>query len=253
MKGLEAIWVIGDDFVMDTAGQYLQNPNDEKKLYLQDKYELKIFNSSKLSVVDNVAARIHNEFIGTVKQQMVCPKAIIVVLDGDMVKNLRCELNQTAIIYQEILKNLMSGLHRAVITHKERLPIKGKKLEAPTILWTLAPFHDKFPEVWNLWRTKFNAALVKCAQLFPEMGTLTMKKIWDPSDPNFLIEKKFTALGLSAYWESVDSAFWHWDTFLFLKILAKFQFNKKRSNERKPGDFISREVQQFKKAKAKFA
>ena len=82
-------------------------------------------------------------------------------------------------------------------------------------------------------RTKFNKCLESVVRLNQEMGTLTLLKIWEPRDDSLFMDNRFTANGLKAYWASLDSAFRHWDTFVFVK--AKIRGNK-LANKNLPGN-----------------
>ena len=67
----------------------------------------------------------------------------------------------------------------------------------------------------------------KAVLLHPQMGTLKLLKIWDYEDLSLFRDSHFTVAGLEAYWSSFDSAFRHWDTFIFAK--------KKMKMEKRPG------------------
>ena len=153
----------------------------------------------------------------------------------------------------------MQGIHRAMLAYKEHLPARSKKPNYPSILWTWAPHHSNFPGNWNVHRTKFNQCIEKLVPLFEEMSILKLIKVWDPSDPAFFQDGQFTAKGLTAYWGSVDSAFRHWDTFVYHKQARKTlqavsrqqNFSSTQGNgQRRPNDFVSNEMKRYKKFKS---
>ena len=46
----ESIWIIGDDFVSNTVGEYLQSSDDQYKSYLRERYNVKVLCSNSLSL-----------------------------------------------------------------------------------------------------------------------------------------------------------------------------------------------------------
>ena len=101
------------------------------------------------------------------------------------------------------------------------------------MLWVLAPQHYNFPNNWNLHRQKFSKCLESAVQLYAQMSTLKLLKIWNYDDSSLLRDKRFTAAGLQAYWASLDSAFRHQDTFIVVK-----QSLKGATSEQKNGEII---------------
>ena len=147
------MWIIGDDFVNDTVGEYLQ-ADDESRPYLRERYDVKVLCSSSLSLNRMVTARIHNNLINSLHEHPLLPKAIVMVLDGDVIKTIFHENMGIAIIFEQVLKNLIAELHRAILSHKEHMPMPVKKSIYPTILWVQAPLHGNFLTKWNIHRKK---------------------------------------------------------------------------------------------------
>ena len=46
----ETIWIIGHDFVSNTAGEYLQSSEDQYKPYLRERYDVNVLCSNSLSL-----------------------------------------------------------------------------------------------------------------------------------------------------------------------------------------------------------
>ena len=94
------------------------------------------------------------------------------------------------------------------------------------------------------------------ADLFLEMGILKLLKIWDYNDSSLFSDHQFTAKGLTAIWESFDSAFRHWDTFVYTKKKNKLKKPQTKSassedqdQQRQFNEFIRKENQRYKKWK----
>ena len=47
-----------------------------------DKYDVKVFCSNSMSANQNPVARIHNNFVTVIEEELIFPKAIIFVIDG---------------------------------------------------------------------------------------------------------------------------------------------------------------------------
>ena len=85
-KSYKEVWLIGDDFVSESVGEFFQSEDDVKP-YMREKYEVKVFASTSLKINFSVMARLHNNFINAVKEETIFLKAIIFVLDGDLIKS----------------------------------------------------------------------------------------------------------------------------------------------------------------------
>ena len=85
------------------------------------------------------------------------------------------------------------------------------------ITLVMTPLHCDFPPRWNIHRKMFNKSLEIAANKHPQMAVLKMLKVWNPDDSALFRDSRYTASGLEAYWSSLDSAFRHWDTFVYTK------------------------------------
>ena len=241
------IWLIGDDFVTNSVRQYFQSDDSPIQLYMCDNYDVKVFQDNSLAVVDSAAARIYNQVVEAIQKNGLLPKAIVIVLDEAIIKMVNHKDYGISEIYGAIIKNMMVGIHHLVLSHKEALPAKSNKFNYPTILWSLTPLNRNFPENWNTYRRKFNNCLEACSVLYGEMQILRLKKFWDYNDETLIRDRKFTANGYQMLWNSIYSAFQHWDTFMFSKSLKQKQpgkpkhFPAKIQNSRGNNDFIAME------------
>ena len=242
------------------VGEYFQSPEADTIFYMRQKYGIKVFNSNSFANTDSVTARIHNNFIDGINKNLIFPKAIVIILDSDLIRSITFDDYGVSDIYSQALKNLMNGIHREILSTKENLPERSLKSEYPTVLWSLVPLHARFPGKWNNKRRKLNNCLENLVKQFPEMKTLKLKKFWEIDDPELFDTKnrKYTALGLQLYWKSIDSAFHHWDTFIAgktqrqiqtdqlnpPKLHNKFKFVNK--DRRLSSDFVQRQAEDYK-------
>ena len=189
----QLVWVIRDEFVTDTFGQYFQN-DDNGTMYMKQNYEVKPFYGNRFSLMTNVVACIHNNLVKVINENKLLPKAIIFVIDGDIIKTVKYDNYGITEIFGQILKNLMTGIHCTILAQKDALPHRSKRSDYPTVLWCLAPQHINFPDNWNINRKKFNSCLESLVALFPEMGLLRMKKFWDYNNSQLFLDCRFTAI-----------------------------------------------------------
>ena len=186
---------------------------------MREKYDVKVCCSTSLSLNKSLMARLHNNVVNAIGETPtpLLPKAIIFVLDDDLIKSIHHDSLGLSEIFTHLLKNLMVGIHCMLLGHKDNLPVRSKKNSYPTILWALTPLHAAMPEAWRSFRKKFNKALESAALSQDQMGVLKLLKVWNYDDSSLFRDRRYTAQGLAAYWQSVDSAFRHRDTFVAAK------------------------------------
>ena len=85
MESYEHAWVIGDDFVSDTTGEFFQSDN-AASLYLRQNYDVKICFSTSLSLNKSTTARLHNNLVNAIEENPLLPKAIVMMVDADIIK-----------------------------------------------------------------------------------------------------------------------------------------------------------------------
>ena len=131
VEAYNSIWVVGDDFVSETVGEFLQ-AEDATKPYIREHYDVKILCSTSLSPTNRVIARLHNNVVNGLRENPLLPKAIVFVLDGDIIKTVHHQEMGMLEIFEIITRNLVSDIHRVILSHKEKLPIRALKQEFPT-------------------------------------------------------------------------------------------------------------------------
>ena len=81
----------------------------------------------------------------------------------------------------------MSQYDRMVASQREYLPKKSQKPGNPSFLWIHPPTHDSIQSKENRLHIHFAKALNSVASLHENTYALGFKKIWNPSDPYYII------------------------------------------------------------------
>lgn len=95
VRGLEKIWVIGDEFCHHTYQQYFKEETDadsSHKLtsFTFNNYEVCEFSLSYyLTNNKSPARRILNKFISAINEHNTLPKLVVFVLDDDLIRSLK--------------------------------------------------------------------------------------------------------------------------------------------------------------------
>ena len=134
----------------------------------------------------NIISKLINLFIEAINEQTLLPKAIIVIIDDDIMDELDHYKNGISLAIGRIIEYLAESLHSIINSHKEALPTKAWKFKFPAILWCLIPQHNVYDQ-FNEFKRKFNKAVDKTAALYREMFTLRLSD-WDPRELNYFTE-----------------------------------------------------------------
>ena len=191
----------------NTYHKYFKDAHRSRELFLKDKYDvLPYMTNGENSNIRNMLSRIRNQFAKAVNKNLRLPKAIIFVLDDDLIRWTDYEKAEGARDYfGKIVSWLVNEVRKMVMTRKDQFPTKAITPNQPVCYWTEAPQHKNFDN--NLLRRKFNSALYEITDLQTNMHVLKMKKIWDYNDTSLFRNDRFTSEGLLKYWESIDSSF----------------------------------------------
>ena len=161
-----------------------------------------------------------NTFTNALAEQNRLPKAIIVVLDNDIIKYANWNIFGMSVIYGRLLHFLFSEFNRQISAKKDYLLKKAIRNGLPHVLWINPPFHTNFPD--NPQRAKFGKCLDRTATLYPNMWSLKLKKIWNSQDTSLYLKDAghFTATGLMTYWMAIDRMVKFWDTALVTGLMG---------------------------------
>ena len=191
--------------------QHFQNAYGDdglKKNYMRAHYDVTGF-CQGVGLNGSVVSRLRNAVIEGINAQVLLPRAILLVFEDDILKEVNHFKPGISHICGRLLEWLSNQLHRAIVAHKEKLPSKSRKFRYPTILWVKAVKHYDFKEM-NEFRDKFNNCVNATVALFREMEVLNLEK-WDDCDRGLIKNDRFTARGMASYWMSINDAFEKWD------------------------------------------
>ena len=154
----DQIWIIGDDFVANTFTQYAHNAAKQNKQYLLENHDVKDFAvKSFCSHVRSPLARLKLQFTKVINEQILLPKIRIFVLEDDVIRHLKADVNTGSNIFNEVIPWLFREIHKLIDIRKDQLPKKAFKDMYPVIYWMELPQHANFSN--NLIRRKRNSVL----------------------------------------------------------------------------------------------
>ena len=210
IRAYDKVWVIGDAFVARSFAQYFQDAfgMDGKKVgYIRAHYDVTGYcQDSGLNA--SIWSRLHNGLVEALNKQVLLPKAILLVLEDDIIRNVNFFQQGFSSLLGRLLEWLSNQIHRVITARKEKLPSKSRKFKYPTILWCLLPEHYGFGPK-NEFRKKLNCCISSVTALFREMETLPIE--WDELDMSLISKETFTAKGFLVFWQKLNLAFEKWD------------------------------------------
>ena len=234
-RGYEKIWVVADNFGFNTYEEFFKNRKEEDgtthKSYTFDQFEVRGYFSNKQSLNGNILSRIRNNIVHALNEHTILPKLIVIVPDDDIITEKDFSCMDINIGYRRIIRYLAKEIIKAIDIYKDYLPNKSKRFSIPHTLWIAPPTHKNFTTENNDHRRRFADSLEQVISELTNMSVLRMVKVWDQDDSkNFVYETyRFTSLGLTRYWQSVDAAIRYW-TVVVTQKLAKNQ-NKSSKNK----------------------
>ena len=204
------MWFLGDDFMTRSFTQYFMNAFGEngKTGYVRAHYDVTGF-SSVQNLNTSLISRLRNSIVEAINKQTTFPKAIVIVLENDLINDTKHLKPGFSTIVGKLLEWIANQLHRIIIAHKEKLPSKCRKFKYPTILWVALPNHTEWGSL-NEFRVKYNNSLQSVVSLFREMEELQLED-WDYGDLSLFTWRNLNAKGLATYWQQVDAAIEKWD------------------------------------------
>ena len=210
VKAYEKVWMIGDEFMTGTYAQYFQNAfGDNGKVgYIRAHYDATAFYKGD-GLNPNYIARIRNAIAYGMNDQVVLPKAIILIFENNLINEINHKKPGISTLMGRLIEWLANQIHRMIVSHKERLPSKARKFKYPTVLWVLLPDHYDQGEQMQEYRNKFNTCVTDTVSLFREMETLKLDI--DDCDRSLMTKNKWNARGLTVYYYALNSAFEVWD------------------------------------------
>ena len=228
IRGLEKIWLMGDDFAAHTLQEYLRNKKKQDgnpSTYIYNQYEVREFmTKSNSSNSRNILSRIRNCVATALNEHATLPRLIVFILDDDIINSIPEDRNSNLDIhYERILCGLFNMISKVIDIYKEMLPNKAKRENVPHLLWIAPPTHKYFSESNNERRSRFTTALGVAVSLQRNMSMLRLVKFWDHDDANLFLKEqyRYTSQGLTCYWQSVDASVKFWNIALAKKFAIK--------------------------------
>ena len=143
-----------------------------------DHFEIKLFHATEYgSNVHNFMARLCNTLAGALNEEKLLPKAIVFILDDDMIKYANINKFGMSLAYGKLLHYLMCEINKLISVKKDFLPVHSRRPHQPEMIWINPPFHLGFKN--NTQRNKFSRALDNTAAIYEDTWSLKLKHIWD--------------------------------------------------------------------------
>ena len=231
-KAYEKIWILGDNFVRASYSQYFQNAfnPDGKVGYIRAHYDITGFYKKSIGKhreVVNIFSRLRNALVEGINEQITFPKAIIMIIDDDILDEIDHYKEGISVILGRVLEWLGNQFHRIITAHKEKLPSKARKFKFPMVLWCYIPLHDIYGH-YNDFKEKYNRVVKNVTSLFREMDFLILES-WDRKDLSYFSQGCMNATGLATYWMAINDAFEKWDR---VQMSATFAVGNTTKNTR---------------------
>ena len=196
---------------------------------MKNNFDTFLYTRYNLDLGSNVISRIRNALVDALNERLKLPKIILVVVDDDMIIDTKHPKSGISLILGKNLEYLLGEMFRLITTRKDQVAQKCKKAKEPQIIWIKAPNHINLYDGTN--RKKFNNCLEASLPFYTDMCYLKLKDRWDFKRKQLCKNNKFTAEGLSSYWESIDSGVKYWTSKIWPQ---KSSIGKQLYNKQKP-------------------
>ena len=221
IKGLHAVWFLGDNFaatiyrkhfllISDVVSEerHRKGNEDEFQFFVKDNFEFHMFCNSKYnSPMQNMLIRLQNTFVAAINQNISLPRYVLIILDSDLIDFLAFNKAGMAQLAGDWITWLVNQFSVAIAKRKEQLPSKAQCKSEPCVYWCLPPSHVNFGESANECRKKFGFCVETILKGRSDMRVIKIKDGWNFNDKSLVHQGKLTETGKYAYWEAVDLAF----------------------------------------------
>ena len=135
------------------------------------------------------------------------PEYMIVFLDGDLLEYLQYQKFQVASLLGPWIEHLNELFAESLSTRYQLLSPKAK-LRSPTqIYWVELIGHSNFDYREQQTREILAQVLEANCKIHDNMRVLKLREFWNKRDDNLVVNNRFTKVGLSTYWCSLDASF----------------------------------------------
>ena len=130
------LWFFADKFCSQSYTQHFKfretatSEGKTAQMHCIEHYELIDYATTRYSSsVPNIMARLRLLLMKAIKDHVIFPKAIIFVLDNDVIKQSRIPVSEAAQgDYILIVKYLLEEISRVISAYVEKLPMKAKDI-----------------------------------------------------------------------------------------------------------------------------
>ena len=242
-KGIDKLWIIGDDFVAASYVRIASNFLRQGNSYIKDNFEISAFFHNAGAQNKSVMGRMRNALTTAFNTQTTLPKMIAVISEKDIMNQIRISKSDQdnnidmENIYARMTKYMVNQIERTIATFKEHLPTKANRDNWPQVIWLGATYHSNYQDD-NLDRKMFNQALEKEVKQHPHMNFLEFRQSWDRNDRSLCIplSHKLSADGQKAYWAAFDRTIKYADMIHFKSPQAVEDRDTRRQHSNSRGD-----------------
>ena len=231
VRGLEKIWLIGDEFCEKSFDDYYRKTTpsmESNKTYTFINFEVRDFLSSNYSSHNRSPTGCFlNNLIRALNEHNTLPKLIVMIMDDNLIRDIQEQFSQKV---KYLPAWLLHECNKAIEIYKDYLPVKAKNEWVPHLLWMAPSQHKNFTN--NHKRAITSEFLVEEVKFYKNMSALHMVKIWEEDNSNLYLTNchRFTSEGLIKYWLSIDSAIRYWNVAIYPKLgKIKLKSSRRRS------------------------
>ena len=183
--------------------------HDDKPDYITSHYDVRGFYDLLFDTEDACIGRIRNLLINAINTEQLLPKAIIIVLDDDILDDLNHFDIGISVALGKWIEWLTQKFHEIIQDYKKILQSKSRKYKYPHFVWCLLPQHMVFAQ-FNDYKEKFNTAVKKATKNYREMSTISLN-LWNSDDMSYFDGGQISQIGMATYWQAINAAFKVWD------------------------------------------
>ena len=232
LAGLDMMWVFGDEFVSRNFTEYYRhvvNSTTKEKYFGMQQYEVQEYSTTRYaSSIKEIIPRLLNLIAKAIIDNKYLPKVMMIITDDDVLKQVKMPNPVERPELEFILEYFLEDVHRTIREYKEKLEVKCKHEHYPHVILIMPPCHKYFPN--NEQRDLFTDVMEEIIQnneAYSYICCLRLKKCWDERDGAYYLrdQRRFTPIGLTAYWSGVDEALKFWSRTLYEVLIKKLKKN----------------------------
>ena len=223
------MWLLGDEFLTKAVGHFLQGKQEsDENVFMKNNFDIKWYASNNLDLQKAVIGRLRDQLKKAIKEQKLLPKLIIVILDDNIITNMKSKGYGISEAYGCLIHWAAEKFNHVISSYKDKLPKRCKKEQYPNFVWMAPPQHKNFEN--NNLRGKFTKSLKSTLGFQSKHMMLKLLKVWQYEDSSLVNENRYTSNGYRDFWLSLDSAIEFWSNNLAPKPKSAIQREQKREH-----------------------